>query len=410
MIHAHLLVCLSILFSLAQCSERTDSRGETAEINTAAKASAPANPTAAAIQTGAEQTSAYLPLLKNRRVAMVVNQTSMIGNKHLVDSLVAAKVNITLIFAPEHGFRGDADAGAHISNATDSKTGLPIFSLYGKNKKPSAEQLQNVDVLLFDIQDVGARFYTYISTMHYVMEAAAENNKTVLVLDRPNPTGYYVDGPVLNLKHQSFVGMHPIPIVHGLTVGELAGMINGQKWLAGERTCNLKVITAKNYTHKLRYSLPVKPSPNLPNDLAIQVYPSICLFEGTNVSVGRGTATPFQVIGSPFYKKKDFSFTPKSMPGATNPPQLNQVCYGYKMTQKDVQGKLSLAYLLDFYQNSTNQDKFFNNFFNTLAGNTELQAQIKAGKSEAEIRASWEPALTTYKKMRKQYLLYPDFE
>ncbi|KAA5543560.1 DUF1343 domain-containing protein [Adhaeribacter rhizoryzae] len=408
--HAHLLLLLSILFSLAQCSESTSARNETAAVNKPPKAQTTVTLPAAAIQTGAERTGEYLPLLKNKRVAMVVNQTSMIGNKHLVDSLVAAKVNITLIFAPEHGFRGDADAGAHISNATDSKTGLPIFSLYGKNKKPSAEQLQNVDVLLFDIQDVGARFYTYISTMHYVMEAAAEYNKTVLILDRPNPTGYFVDGPVLNLKHQSFVGMHPIPVVHGLTVGELAGMINGQKWLAGQRTCKVTVIPAKNYTHKSRYSLPVKPSPNLPNDLAIQVYPSICLFEGTSVSVGRGTATPFQVIGSPFYKKKTYSFTPKSVPGATNPPNLNQVCYGYKLTEKDVQGKFSLAYLLDFYQNSTNQDKFFNNFFNTLAGNTELQAQIKAGKSEAEIRASWEPALTAYKKMRKQYLLYPDFE
>ncbi|WP_223816117.1 exo-beta-N-acetylmuramidase NamZ family protein [Adhaeribacter rhizoryzae] len=410
MMHAHLLLLLSILFSLAQCSESTSARNETAAVNKPPKAQTTVTLPAAAIQTGAERTGEYLPLLKNKRVAMVVNQTSMIGNKHLVDSLVAAKVNITLIFAPEHGFRGDADAGAHISNATDSKTGLPIFSLYGKNKKPSAEQLQNVDVLLFDIQDVGARFYTYISTMHYVMEAAAEYNKTVLILDRPNPTGYFVDGPVLNLKHQSFVGMHPIPVVHGLTVGELAGMINGQKWLAGQRTCKVTVIPAKNYTHKSRYSLPVKPSPNLPNDLAIQVYPSICLFEGTSVSVGRGTATPFQVIGSPFYKKKTYSFTPKSVPGATNPPNLNQVCYGYKLTEKDVQGKFSLAYLLDFYQNSTNQDKFFNNFFNTLAGNTELQAQIKAGKSEAEIRASWEPALTAYKKMRKQYLLYPDFE
>ena len=410
MIHPLLVICLSLLASLVQCSERTEKASETTVAQTPVQAPAKPNPAAAALQTGAERTDQYLPLLKGKRVALVVNQTSVIGKKHLVDSLVAAGVNITLIYAPEHGFRGEADAGAHISNATDSKTGLPIFSLYGKNKKPSAEQLSNVDVLLFDIQDVGARFYTYISTMHYVMEAAAENNKSVLVLDRPNPNGYYVDGPVLNPKYRSFVGMHPIPVVHGLTVGELAGMINGQKWLEGGRTCKLTVIPVKNYTHKTRYSLPVKPSPNLPNDLAIQVYPSICLFEGTNVSVGRGTPTPFQVIGSPFYKKKDFSFTPQSVPGATNPPHLNQVCYGYKLTDKDVQGKFTLAYLLDFYRNSTGQDKFFTNFFTSLAGNTELKEQIIAGKSEAEIRASWQPALHAYKKMRKQYLRYPDFE
>jgi uncharacterized protein YbbC (DUF1343 family) len=409
MIHPLLVICLSLLASLVQCSERTEKASETTVAQTPTKAPANPKPAAAALQTGAERTDQYLPLLKGKRVALVVNQTSVIGKKHLVDSLVAAGVNITLIYAPEHGFRGEADAGAHISNATDSKTGLPIFSLYGKNKKPSAEQLSNVDVLLFDIQDVGARFYTYISTMHYVMEAAAENNKSVLVLDRPNPNGYYVDGPVLNPKYRSFVGMHPIPVVHGLTVGELAGMINGQKWLEGGRTCKLTVIPVKNYTHKTRYSLPVKPSPNLPNDLAIQVYPSICLFEGTNVSVGRGTPTPFQVIGSPFYKKKDFSFTPQSVPGATNPPHLNQVCYGYKLTE-DVQGKFTLAYLLDFYRNSTGQDKFFTNFFTSLAGNTELKEQIIAGKSEAEIRASWQPALDAYKKMRKQYLRYPDFE
>ncbi|MDB5264163.1 MAG: hypothetical protein JWQ14_3446 [Adhaeribacter sp.] len=410
MIHALLLICLSLLVSLQQCSDQTDKAAESTTVTALGPAPTQPQPAAAPLQTGAERTDQYLPLLQGKRVALVVNQTSIIGKKHLVDSLVTAGVDITLIYAPEHGFRGDADAGAHISNATDSKTGLPIYSLYGKNKKPSAEQLKNVDILLFDIQDVGARFYTYISTMHYVMEAAAENNKAVLVLDRPNPAGYYVDGPVLNLKHRSFVGMHPLPIVHGLTVGELAGMINGQKWLEGQRTCNLKVIPVKNYTHQTRYALPVKPSPNLPNDLAVGVYPSICLFEGTNVSVGRGTATPFQVLGSPFYKKKDFSFTPKPMPGANTPPNLNQVCYGYKLTEKDVQGKFSLAYLLDFYQNSTNQDKFFNNFFTNLAGNTELKAQIIAGKSEAEIQASWQPALDNYKKMRKQYLLYPDFE
>ncbi|WP_034256705.1 exo-beta-N-acetylmuramidase NamZ family protein [Adhaeribacter aquaticus] len=402
------VVLLSSLLSLGNCSGPANVTSHAKSEPIQKKEAAFVQP--AAIKTGADQTPQYLPLLKNKRVAMVVNQTSLIGKKHLVDTLLSEGINIKFIFAPEHGFRGDADAGATISNGTDTKTGLPIISLYGKNKKPSADQLKDIDIVVFDIQDVGARFFTYISTMHYVMEACAENNKPLMVLDRPNPTGYYVDGPVLNLKHQSFVGMHPIPIVHGLTVGELAQMINGEKWLAGGKNCPVTIIPAKNYTHKSRYSLPVKPSPNLPNDVAIQIYPSICLFEGTNVSVGRGTETPFQVIGSPFYSKKDFSFTPKSMPGATNPPHLNQVCYGQKFTAKNTPEKFTLAYLLDFYQNSTNKEKFFNNYFTNLAGTTELKEQIIAGKSEAEIKATWQPALQAYKKMRKQYLLYPDFE
>jgi uncharacterized protein YbbC (DUF1343 family) len=404
------VLLLSAVLSLSQCAQRAT----TATAVTAAHPGAPAPPPAPAaqslLQTGAEQTTSYLPLLQGKRVAMVVNQTSVIGKSHEVDSLLALGVNIKLIYAPEHGFRGDADAGAHISNATDTKTGLPIYSLYGKNKKPTAEQLKDVDVVLFDIQDVGARFYTYISTMHYVMEACAEQNKQLLVLDRPNPNGYYVDGPVLEASNKSFVGMHPIPVVHGLTVGELARMINGEKWLAGQKSCPLTVIPVANYTHKTRYSLPVKPSPNLPNDLAIQLYPSICLFEGTTVSVGRGTEWPFQVIGSPFYKRKEFSFTPRPLPGATSPPLLNQVCYGRKLTEKDVPGQFSLAFVIDFYRNSTNQDKFFINFFNTLAGTNTLKNQIQAGLSEAEIRASWQPALNQYKNMRRAYLLYPDFE
>jgi uncharacterized protein YbbC (DUF1343 family) len=404
------VLLLSALLSLSQCANRSDQKTSSPAASPAAAPAAAATPAAARLQTGAEQTGRYLPLLQGKRVAMVVNQTSIIGKSHLVDSLLASGVNIKLIYAPEHGFRGDADAGAHVSNATDTRTGLPIFSLYGKNKKPSAAQLQDIDLVLFDIQDVGARFYTYISTMHYVMEACAELGKQVLVLDRPNPNGYYVDGPVLDLKHKSFVGMHPIPVVHGLTVGELANMINGEKWLEGQKSCQLTVIPVQNYTHKTRYSLPVKPSPNLPNDLAIGLYPSICLFEGTNVSVGRGTDWPFQVIGSPYYTRKAFSFTPRSVPGATNPPQLGQVCYGRKLSQKDIPGQFSLAFVIDFYQNSTNQDKFFNNFFNTLAGTSQLRAQIEAGKSEAEIRASWQPALQQYKNLRRKYLLYPDFE
>jgi len=403
-----LLLFFSALLSLKQCTESTgESRGQTSvQPQTTAE---PVNKNTEII-TGAQQTSRYLPWLKDKRVALVVNQTSVIGKKHLVDSLLALGVNIKLIYAPEHGFRGEADAGAHISNDKDAQTNLPIFSLYGKNKKPAAEQLKDIDAVIFDIQDVGTRFYTYISTMHYVMEACAENNKQLLILDRPNPNGYYVDGPVRDTEHQSFVGMHPIPIVHGLTVGELAQMINGEKWLAGQRTCNLTVIPVQNYSHKTRYSLPIKPSPNLPNDLAVQLYPSVCLFEGTNVSVGRGTEMPFQVLGSPFYTKKTYSFTPKPMQGATNPPHLNQVCYGYKLKSADVQGKFTVQYILDFYRNSTDKEKFFTNFFTTLAGTPALKEQIIAGKTEEQIRASWQPALQAYKKMRKQYLLYPDFE
>ena len=369
-----------------------------------------ATPVAKPMQTGAEQLNLYLPKLAGKRVGMVVNQTSTIGQTHLVDTLLARGVKITTIFAPEHGFRGDADAGAYVKDAKDTKTGLPIISLYGTNKKPKPEQIKDLDVLIFDIQDVGTRFYTYISTMHYVMEAAAENGKEVLILDRPNPNGNYVDGPVLEKEHTSFVGMHPIPIVHGLTVGELANMINGEKWLEGQRQAKVTVIPVANYTHKMPYSLPIKPSPNLPNDQAIELYPSICFFEGTNVSVGRGTPTPFQVIGSPYYTKKNFSFTPVSTPGATNPPHKGVTCYGMDLTKVAVPNKVDLSYLLEMYQHSTEKDKFFNNFFEKLAGTSKLREQVIAGKTEAEIRATWEPALSNYKKMRKQYLLYPDFE
>ncbi len=367
-------------------------------------------PEAKPLKTGAEQTELYLKHLQGKRVGMVVNQTSIVGNTHLVDTLLSSGVKITTIFAPEHGFRGEADAGAYVKDARDTKTGLPIISLYGKNKKPLPEQLTNVDVLVFDIQDVGTRFYTYISTMHYIMEAAAEQNKEVLILDRPNPNGHYVDGPVMEPAHTSFVGLHPIPIVHGLTVGELANMINGEKWLEGKREAKTIVIPVANYTHQTAYTLPVKPSPNLPNQQAIILYPSLCLFEGTNVSVGRGTPAPFQVIGSPNYKLKDFSFTPVSTPGATDPPHKGVVCYGKDLTGPSTAQPFTLAYLIDFYKNSTQQDKFFNNFFEKLAGTSELRKQIITGKSEAEIRASWEPALSNYKTIRKKYLLYPDAE
>ncbi len=371
-------------------------------------ATVPITPAAAPLKMGAAQLELYLPELQGKRVGLIVNQTSMVGKTHLVDTLLSRGINVATIFAPEHGFRGEADAGAHVKDAKDTKTGLPIISLYGSNRKPTPEQMQQIDVLVFDIQDVGTRFYTYISTMHYAMEAAAENNKPIFILDRPNPNGNYVDGPVLDPALKSFVGMHPIPIVHGLTVGELAKMINGEKWLEGGRQANLTVIPVANYTHQTAYTLPVKPSPNLPNQQAILLYPSLCLFEGTTVSVGRGTDTPFQVIGSPYYTSKAFSFTPQSTPGATNPPHKGETCYGYDLTQPADAQPFTLAFLLEMYQHSTQKDKFFNSFFEKLAGTPLLREQIIAGKTEAEIRASWEPALTNYKQMRKQYLLYPD--
>lgn len=403
MIQPLFILYTSLLLAFGSCSQSQTSTAGATVISTTKVQTQP-------LKTGAERTEKYLKLLQGKRVGMVVNQTSVIGQTHLVDSLLSRGVQIKTIFAPEHGFRGDADAGAHVKDAKDIKTGLPIISLYGKNKKPLPEQLQNLDILVFDIQDVGTRFYTYISTMHYVMEACAENNKQLLILDRPNPNGHYVDGPVLEPSLKSFVGMHPIPIVHGLTVGELAKMINGEKWLEGERQCKVTIIPAANYTHSTAYTLPIKPSPNLPNAQAITLYPSLCLFEGTNVSVGRGTPFPFQVIGSPYYKHTQYSFTPKSMPGAGDPPYKGQECYGLNLTDTELAQPFTLAFLLNFYKNSTSQDKFFNSFFEKLAGTTKLREQIIAGKTEEEIRASWEPALSNYKNMRKQYLLYPDFK
>lgn len=363
----------------------------------------------AEIELGATQMNEYLPLIASKKVALVVNNTSMLNKKHLVDSLLERNVNIVKIFAPEHGFRGTADAGELVKDGKDEKTGLPIVSLYGKNKKPFPEQLTDIDVVIFDIQDVGARFYTYISTLHYVMEACAENNKQVIVLDRPNPNGHYVDGPVLNLKYRSFIGMNPIPVVHGCTMGEIALMENGEKWLEKGVQCNLKVILCKNYTHQTPYILPQKPSPNLPNNQAILLYPSICFFEGTEVSVGRGTDTQFQVIGSPTSKFGNYTFTPVDKAGAMNPPQEGKLCYGLDLRNVDASKVgFTLKYLIDFYKKAKNKEEFFlkNNFINLLAGTDELKKQIVAGKTEAEIRKTWEADLNKYKEMRKKYLLY----
>lgn len=367
------------------------------------------------VKVGAEIVDAYLPLIKGKNVGVVANHTSLIYKTHLVDSLLSLGINIVTVFSPEHGFRGNADAGEKVTSEVDSKTNLPIVSLYGKNKKPTAEQLKGIDIILFDIQDVGARFYTYISTMHYVMEACAENNIAFVVLDRPNPNGHYVDGPILEEKFQSFVGLHPVPIVHGMTVGEYAQMINGEGWLKDSVTCNLTVIATENYDHTVFYDLPIKPSPNLPNMSSIYLYPSICLFEGTPISVGRGTDTPFQVLGHPDIKSKDYSFTPKSMPGAKNPKLKGEKCYGYDLSERggvDMKEKrrLHLSWLLEIYKEFPDKDHFFSDFFNLLAGTHELQEQIKAGKTEEQIRASWKKGLESFKKVRKKYLIYQDFE
>lgn len=359
---------------------------------------------------GAEQLDIYLPLLKDKKVGVVANHTSMIKNVHLVDSLLNLKVNIKKVFSPEHGFRGNADAGEKVNSNIDAKTKLPIISLYGKNKKPYPEQLKGLDVVLFDIQDVGARFYTYISTMHYVMEACAENNIQFVVLDRPNPNGNYVDGPILEKDFKSFVGMHQVPIVHGMTVGEYAQMINNEDWLANGIKCDLQVVKMNNYSHKTDYELPIKPSPNLPNMQAIYLYSSLCLFEGTPISVGRGTEKPFQLIGHPKLKS-DFSFIPQPTQGAKDPLLKGEICYGLDLSEVKLQRNgLDLSYLIKFYNEYPDKEHFFEKFFNTLAGNSTLQEQIKQGKTEQEIKQTWQKGLQEFKTVRKKYLLYEDFE
>ena len=379
------------------------------------------------IQTGADNYSAYLPLLKDKKVGIVTNQTGRIivtsfynaskdpngcakatkrDTLSIVDFLLDQKINIQKIFAPEHGFRGTADAGEHVVDGKDAKTGLPIISLYGDNKKPKPEQLEGLDVMVFDLQDVGARFYTYISSLHYIMEATAENNIQLLVLDRPNPNGGIVDGPILETEFTSFVGMHHIPMLHGMTIGEYAKMINGENWLKNDIQCKLTVIPCLNYKREMAYSLPVKPSPNLPNDQAINLYASLCLFEGTNVSIGRGTEKQFQIYGSPFLPKNDFSFTPIPNFGAKEPVYKNQLCYGDDLTTIEKVNKLELKWLIKAYYSTSDKSKFFNDFFTKLAGTKKLQQQIELSISEEEIRKSWEKGLIEFKEMRKKYLIY----
>lgn len=359
---------------------------------------------------GAAQFEEYIPQLKNKNVGIIVNHTSLVDNQHILDLLIEKGVKVKVIFAPEHGFRGEADAGAKINNEKDEKTGLPIVSLYGSHKKPFPKDLEGIDVLIFDIQDIGVRFYTYSSTLQYCLEAAAENHIEFMVLDRGNPNGHYVDGPVLDRKFSSFVGLNPIPLVYGCTSGELANMINGENWLKDGIQANLKIIKAKNYHYEDRIPVDVPPSPNLKNIHSIELYPSICLFEPTVVSVGRGTDYPFEVIGSSSFKIGDYSFIPESKPGASKPVFMGEKCYGYdlrKVNSRELH--FSLKYLMEFYEKSGLEEKFFLNpaFFDKLAGTDQLRKQLIEGKSEKEIRDSWKEDLEKYLLIRKKYLLYP---
>ena len=365
------------------------------------------------IAVGAEQTSEYFPILKNKKIAVFSNHTGMIGNKHTVDVLIENKLNVVAIFSPEHGFRGDADAGEHVSSSVDSKTGVPILSLYdGKAGKPSEESMRKFDVLLVDIQDVGLRFYTYYISMVKLMDACAEYNRKMIILDRPNPNGHYVDGPILDMKYKSGVGWLPIPVVHGMTLGELALMVNGEKWLPASKECDVTVIKCKNYTHRSLYQLPVAPSPNLPNMKAIYLYPSTCYFEATPVSLGRGTSLPFQIYGHPNMRGYDYSFTPKSVPGAKNPPQLDKLCYGKDLSglsDKEIWEKgVDLSYVIDAYTNLNMGEHFFRPFFELLIGTDYVRKMIIQGKSADEIKAMWKDDVEKFKVQRKPYLLYAE--
>ncbi len=368
---------------------------------------------APAVVVGAARIDTLLPLLAGKKVALVVNHSSTVGSTHLADTLLARGVQVKRIFAPEHGFRGDASAGEKIKDGLDAKTGLPVLSLYGKKRKPDADDLAGIDVVVFDIQDVGARFYTYISTLLYVLEACAEQGKKAVVLDRPNPNGHFVDGPVLTKGYESFIGIAPIPIAHGCTVGELARFFAGERHIQQAEKLDLAVVRCLNYTHQTYYELPVRPSPNLPNMRAILMYPWMCLFEGTKVSQGRGTETPFQIIGYPGFPEGDFRFTPRTTAAAKNPPHEGKNCRGYNFSQNSIdqlfkQGEIDLRWLLYCYYQSPKKDDFFNvSFFDKLAGGTKLREQIIAGRSAAEIKASWQPELDAFKVVRSRYLLYP---
>ncbi|MGS2727254.1 exo-beta-N-acetylmuramidase NamZ family protein [Psychroserpens sp. BH13MA-6] len=406
-----IIVLVLVLISCAHKTKDASALNEHQSEQTLDEVNSSSNTT---IVVAANRTDAYIPKLKNKRVGVVANQTSVIFKSnqkdyvHLVDSLLHRDVDIKKVYAPEHGFRGTADAGEIIKDGIDLKTNLPIISLYGDHKKPSLEQLSGLDIMIFDIQDVGARFYTYISTLHYVMEACAEANLPLLILDRPNPNGHYVDGPILELKYQSFVGMHPIPVVHGMTIGEYAKMINGEGWLNNKVQCDLEVITMNHYAHNKSYSLPIKPSPNLPNDQAINLYPSLCFFEGTNVNAGRGTSKQFQIYGSPYLDKTvyDFKYIPTANEGSKYPKNQGMLCYGEDLSEQDTMTQINLSFLIRAYQNTIDKDKFFNSFFVKLAGTESLKEQIVTGMSEAEIKKSWQSDIEQFKKTRERYLIY----
>ena len=400
------LMILSLLLCFIACSKAQNTSepakvAETEEVRPAA------------IVTGDLQTEAYFPLLEGKRIGVYSNQTGMAGDEHVVDLLKRSGFNLIYILSPEHGFRGDADAGEKVDNSVDAKTGLPIVSLYGQQGgKPDAKTMQQMDALVMDIQDVGLRFYTYYITMCRLMDACAEQGKELIILDRPNPNGMYVDGPILDMKHKSGVGWLPIPVVHGMTLGELAQMVNGEKWLPQGRQCKLTVIPCANYTHQSRYALTIAPSPNLPNMKSIYLYPSTCLFEGTVMSLGRGTDKPFQIYGHPQMKDQPYSFTPQSKPGATNPPQKDKLCYGKDLSTLEddaiIQGGLNLEYVIDAYQNLKMGDKFFTTFFEKLIGVDYVRQMIKQGKSAEEIKARWLPDVEKFKEQRKPYLLYDE--
>ena len=367
------------------------------------------------VKTGAERTPLYIPLLKNKKVGLVANHTSTIGKVHLADTLVRSGVNLVKIFSPEHGFRGESGAGDEIGNSTDNKTGLPVISLYGSRKKPDPADLKGIDIMVYDIQDVGVRFYTYISTLHYVMEACAEQQIPLVIIDRPNPLGYYTDGPVLDTNYRSFVGMHPIPVVYGMTAGELAGMINGEGWLAGNLSCELTVIPCVNYSHDFRYSLPVNPSPNLNAMEAVYLYPSLCFFEGTIMSLGRGTDFPFRVIGHPDFPVKEFHFTPQANAGNKNPLFKGEICYGidyrsFSTNELQSMDQINLQWLIDVYNNMNMKEMFFTNYIDKLAGTNTLRQQILNGWSQDQIRKSWQDDLNRFREKRKKYLIYKDIE
>ncbi len=364
------------------------------------------------IITGVQNTQIYLPLLLGKKIAVVTNHASRIGKTHIVDSLKSLKVNVVKIFSPEHGFRGKADAGEKIKNNVDSKTQLPVISLYGNHKKPTTEDFSGIDIVVFDLQDVGVRFYTYISTLTYVMEACAENNIPLIVLDRPNPNGFYIDGPILEPAFKSFVGLHPVPVVYGMTIGEYAKMVNGEGWLENNQVCDLTVVPLKDYSHNMIIELPAKPSPNLPNWESVYLYPSLCFLEGTIMSVGRGTDFPFQVFGHPDFMLGSFLFTPQPNEGSKHPKYEGKQCngsnvIGYANNYKNNPQQINLSYLINTYNMmKLRSDDYFNDYFNTLAGNDKLQKQIKAGMTEKDIRETWRESLEAFKKIRARYLMY----